>query len=273
MRQSLLQKPRQPPRPVIKAYGDGFMMFVAVLGLILASIAFYIALRGYLDDQAISINSQLECAQDNVQRATTLQDGIAQDKALLDAQTAQCEEILQDIEEDQFTPEFIEVYRQINETIVQTNATCNAQVDALTTTLMQLINGTNATADLVGNGVCQFNTLYPNQTTLATTAFQYYRLRLNGIEFYYYQFGASTSAVLVEEAGARIENCSPIIFRSDTIQRKPLYVDAGGLTPSTYAGELRIGQNMLEILPETGSMHTNQTLQVNDGFQVWLNLF
>jgi len=271
MRQSLLKKPPQQPKSVINPRGKGFTLFVTILVLILVSIAFYLALDHYLKDSTLPGSPFLRCAIENVIRAGGIQNAIAQDKASLDNQTEICEETRVKIEENQFEAPFINVYKEINATIVAFNETCNAQIASMTTTLMQLINGTNATADVIGNGICQFNTLYPNQTTLATTAVEYKRLTLNGLEFYYYVFGASTEEIRVDDAGARIENCSPVIFNGMQ-SVKPLYVDGGSLTPSTYVQGITMGENMLELLPNPGPF-VNQTLKIEEGFQVWLNLF
>lgn len=264
-------------KPVRRTHGDGFLMAVAVIGLILASVAFYVALRGYLDDKQISFNTMLDCAVDNLQRASGIQDEITQDKASLDSQTAACEEALERINENEFDPQFISVYNQMNATIVAANETCNSQIEALTLTLMQIINATSVTPDLIGIGICEFTAINPSNETLpiSKTQYQYKRLTLNGIEFYYYVFGASTEApLLVEDGGARIENCSPIIFKGDS-QPKPLFVDKRNtLTPSDYVREVNVGQNRLELLPDSmGGMYENQTLSINEGFQVWVNLF
>jgi len=272
MRESLLQKRQQPKSYKVR---DGFLLFTAIAVLVLVSVAFYVALKQYLDDRAITVNTVINCAVDNTQRAFSIQDEIAQDKASLDAQTAECEAVFNRIADNRFQPEFIDVYRQLNDTIHAANATCNAELERMSTLLMQLINGINATADVVGTGTCQFTTPLVTNVTLPiqTVTYEYKRLLLNDLEYYYYVFGANSGpALLVEDAGAAIENCSPIIFNSRSVQSKTV-VSNNKLVPLTYARELLVGQNKLELKPASGAMHTNQTLSIEAGFQVFLNIF
>lgn len=254
---------------------DGFILFLSIIVLVFVSVAFFVALRRYLDDRAITLNSVIDCAVDNTQQALGIQDAIRQDKEEIESQLTECEAARERIEEAEFTPEFVEAYRQINQTIIAANASCTQQIETLSATLAQLINGINATASVVGTGACQFTTTRPTNETLPiqTVTFEYKRLVLNELEFYYYVFGANSGPpLLVEDYGARLENCSPIIFKSRAQQSKTLFYNGTNLEPSDYVRELVLGKNRLELRPNPGPQ-LNQTLAITAGFQVFLDFF
>lgn len=246
---------------------DGFVLFLSIVVLVLVSVAFFVALRRYLDDRGITLNSVIDCAVDNTQRALGIQDAFRQDKAETESQLQACEEARIRIADNAFTPEFVDVYREINNTIASANASCTAEIDRLSLTLAQLINGINATASVVGTGACQFTTERPTNATLPiqTVTFEYKRLVLSDIEFYYYVFSASSGPpLLVEEFGARFENCSPVIFKSRAQQSKTIVYNAPNSTR-----EIVLGEERLELHTTAGAT----TLSIPDGFQVFLDFF
>ncbi len=245
---------------------EGFLLFLSVLVLVLVSVAFFVALHRYLDDRGITLNSVIDCAVDNTQRALGIQDAIQQDKIEIESQLQECEAVRDRVADNEFTPDFVEVYRHINDTIIRANTSCTAEIDRLSLTLAQLINGINATASVIGTGACQFTTERPTNETLPiqTVTFEYKRLLLSDIEFYYYVFSANSGPpLLVEDFGARFENCSPIIFNSRSQQSKTIVYN-----PPNSTREIVLGENRLEFRTTGGT-----TLSIPDGFQVFLDFF
>lgn len=237
-----------------------FLHFLSLLILCFSAIIFYFALRNYLDYAQAGGFGTLQ----TILASKRIEDALSQDKQTLDTQTSTCQETILKIQEDQITPEFVAIYTDIQQRIVQFNVSCHQEIDQMSQILMQIINMTNATSRSIQTGTCQFNPANGTFTTTSTVAFDYRLLELNGLDFYYYVFGQSSDPITVmDDEGARIENCSPIIFDSTALGTKPLY------TGNLGGGEIRMGKQRVEIR----GPFANQTLQIEEGLQLWLNVY
>lgn len=241
----------------------GFAFFLGVFTLGISTFAFYVALEAYVQYGG----SAGYVVQRNLLLAQRYQDQLMQDKALLDSLNATCFVARNRTDELQFTPDFIDFYGRIDGEIETFNETCHQTLDDLSNTLMQIINMTNATSQSVQTGSCQLNSRVVNDTSTSTVDYDYRVVALNGLDFYFYVFNASTTPVPMDEEGVFVENCSPIIFDSSETALKPFWV-----SPFTSVREVRLGQQRLELVAESG-LAVNETFSIPSGFQVWFGLF
>lgn len=260
---------------------------IGIASLIFCSIIFYIAVNNYLIDQK---DRTLVSGQQNRIRAindqnalnSKTQTSLTNIEQQLDVLNAGCNSVRQRISEDQMdlsdnTQPAFNLYQMINNRLIQENATCVSEVDRLTVLLDNLISASNNTAIVVKSGTCQLNSpLLVNVTMdLVTVPFEYKRVIVSGLDFYYYVFGNATDYIEAS-TGVLLNNCSPILFRG--AQSVFTTTDLNGITTqpvpvSDYLAYLRLGMEQIEFVPNVVPT-VNQTLTLNgQGLKIWVNLF
>lgn len=237
----------------MKSQGVSVLTFFSFLVFIFSCISLYVAISNYIFVSDRNLSTKYGCGETATRQAEAIQLEITQDKEKLDQLTTECE----GLSYDTLPLTFVYTYKTQNDTIVLANSTCHDTLANLTRVLGELINGTNATSFVVSSGLCQFNS---NVTQgLVSVPFEYRLLSLNGLSFYYYTFGASSSSITGPLY--RIEFCSPALFDGQE-EVKPLFVSGG----SDIEG-LTLGNEKMDI------SSANVTLSIQEGFQVWLSLF
>lgn len=278
MRESLL--PKQQKSSSAENYVAVILSF---LGLIIAGVAVYIAMNNYFLDR--TDKTRIE-AQQNRLKQIYYQNGQSQKviktltfkETQLDDLNTQCNTLKTNLAQDNAQVQSIStttfaLYDTINTTIVGEQRYCDRELLNLTTVLQYMLDPLTQNASVVHSGTCQWNSLVVNGTV--TVPFTYNLLTINGLDFYFYAFGNSTD-VVDASFGARIEKCSPILFRGiqQNIGPYQRYLDGftgSPLSPSVYLEYMKVGTEYLELVPKT-IPSINQTMAVQ-GFKLWLNLF
>lgn len=260
---------KPPTRRVINVYLLGITLIVMAF----CAIAFGVAVNNYMQDQydrerVGEVRRKLDQTTHYITQATRVENQTMIQKQTIEGDVQRCESAGVKVANHTVPTELWQVYDLINTTIAQLDAGCNAEIDSLTATVQQIINASTVVPTTLRTGNCQLNVA--NSTFSGITAdYMYKLLTLNGVDFYYYVFGASTGAVEAGNEGARLEHCSPQIFVGHAVDKPLFYLDAD----ADYVGRIRVGEGALEFIPKEGNDYTNRTLSVAAGFQVWVGLF
>lgn len=278
----LLPKSSPPPVPVKNE--NVIVVVVVFIGLILSSVALFIAVNNYLIDR--TDKTRIEAQQtrltqifyQNAQSQRTIQ-VLDFKESQLDDLNGQCSVLKTKLAQDFAQVASIygttfALYDSINATIMGQQRYCDRELLNLTTVLQQMLEPLVNNASVVSSGVCQWNSLVQNGTE--TVPFTYNVLNVNGLDFYFYSFGNSTNAVEASY-GVRIERCSPILFRGVQQNLGPYQRYLNGfigspLSTVDYLSYLRVGEEYLELVPKSVPS-VNQTMRIQPGFQLWLGLF
>jgi len=291
LRKSVLIPPRRiggnTNVPVTQRVSTNVVFIVGICVLIFASVVFYIAVNNYLIDQrdrtlVSGQQGRVTAISDENELNARTQQSLANTEQQLDSLNAGCTSVRQLIADDQtmlsqgVDPTF-GLYQVINNMLVAQNISCTSEVARLTTILENLISAANQTAVTIHTGTCQLNSpLLVNVTMdLVTVPFEYKRVIVSGLDFYYYVFGNATNT-MEASTGVFLNNCSPVLFRgAETVFTTR---DLNGVTTSpvpveSYLAYLKLGMEQIEFVPNI-SPTVNETLTLNgQGLKIWVNLF
>jgi hypothetical protein len=278
MQESLLGKKTKTP-----SYENVVVVIIFFIALILSAVAFYIAVNNYLLDR--TDKTRIE-GQQNRLKSIYWENGESQriiqslnyKESQLDDLNTQCNTLKTRLAQDYAQVQSIStttfvLYDSLNLTITNEQVFCDRELLNLTTVLQYMLDPLTKNASIIHSGTCQWNSLVVNGTI--TVPFTYNLLNVNGLDFYFYSFGNSTDAVDASY-GARIEKCSPVLFRGTQQNIGPYqrYLDGftgSPLSVSSYLKYIKVGSEYLELVPKS-IPSVNQTMGIQ-GFNLWLGLF
>lgn len=242
--------------------------FIIILVLLFCAIAFYISINSYLTNQSrenqLSHSKRLiSDIESNEIQSKFVSDGKTQNRTEIEGlfqnctnQNNQTQSDLQNL--NQFYT-ILNYYDQLNQTIYESNKTCNAEIAKLNQTLyeiqpksIQITNYTNAGLCQIGyNGTYQF------------VSFSYKLIKMPKLAFDYYVFSSSAGGLNLTNTSAMIEiySCAPTVFASQKMyHRKVLTQD--GISGGAELNDVHVGQGkiVLDIL----NPNINQTLTLNN---------
>ena len=232
--------------------------FLIILVLLICSIAFYVSINSYLTNQSrenqLSQSKRLVSEiESNEIQSKFVSDGKHQNRTEIEGlfqnctnQNNQTQRDLQNL--NQFYT-ILNYYDQLNQTIYESNKTCNAEITKLNQTLyeiqpksIQITNYTNAGLCQIGyNGTYQF------------VSFSYKMIKMPKLAFDYYVFssmaGAGLNLTNATTTIIEIYSCTPTVFASQKMyHRKVLTQDGvlgGGELNDVHVGQ---GKIVMEVL-------------------------
>jgi hypothetical protein len=234
--------------------------FLIIITLLLCAIAFYVSINSYLANQ--SREAQLGQTKKLISEIETneiqskfVSDGKTQNRTEIEGLFQNCTDQNNQTQDLNQYYTILNYYDQLNQTIYESNKTCNEEIAKLNQTLyeiqpksIQITNYTNA-------GICQigFNTTYQ------FVSFSYKLIKMPKLAFDYYVFNGgglnlTNSSTLVE-----IYSCAPTVFASQKLYHRKVLTQDGVSVElnNVYVGQ---GKIVLDIL----NPNVNQTLTLNN---------
>lgn len=227
--------------------------------LLICAIAFYVGVNSYLTNQSreaqlSQTKKLLSDTEANELKSHVLSDGKSQNRTEIEGLFQNC--TTQNNQTDanilNLNPIYniLNYYDQLNQTIYESNKTCNEQIAKLNQTLyeiqpksIQITNYTNA-------GICQFGNV---NGTYQFASFSYKMIKMPKIAWDYYVFNGELN---VTGTAVEIYNCAPPVFVSQKLyHRKVLTQDGFSLNVT----DVHVGQGkvVFDVLSPPGVFKLN----------------
>jgi hypothetical protein len=233
-------------------------MKLYLLVMIVAGVAFYLALSGWTNDAVDRARVRNQIRQHKPASDRYIQSEITLQKASQRLQRiAEINATLDELAIHHTNVTSIDEYNALYAMQQLVNNSCNARIAQMETTLANLVffaNDTIVKETLLLSGTCEFG------SDNSRINYHYETLNIGGLDFYFYKFLAPASGVNV----TAIQNCIPPILdaTSSTYERALFNVEllAFNGTAATMQG-IRIGAAKVEFLPAA-----NYTLTLTESF-------
>jgi len=245
---------------VISNIGSGFDRFngtlvFTIFVLALATVVFILVLNKRLDDQNArdivrAERPLLEDAITNLHQSLILEQSILFQKSIAIALEANYSMvklwILGNIPKIQSIDDLTGLATMINGTIINITIGFINQITVLENTLLDLLSVSSQTmGSVIKSGTCTMQ-----GTTSTIVDYEYKKLTVSGLDYFYYVFNSSLS-ITIDNTGASIESCSPNIYLgSPQGEISPIFIKQRESFTGDGANEIngvQAGTNKLEL--------------------------